>query len=99
MKKTVGLIGFGAIGSFIYEKLTQDNVEFAFVYDSAPIQDERIGPIFTQDKQLVLEHSQHVDLVIEAAVTSVVHELAPTILEHTNMLILSVTALADDAFR
>ena len=99
MKKTVGLIGFGAIGSFIYEKLSQDNVEFAFVYDSAPIADARIAAVFTQDKQEVLRRSQHVDLVIEAAVTAVVHELAPTILEHTNMLILSVTALADDAFR
>lgn len=99
MKKTVGLIGFGAIGKFIYEKLSQDNVEFAFVFDSAPIQDERIAAVFTQDKQEVIRHSQHVDLVIEAAVTAVVHELALEILKHTNMLILSVTALADDNFR
>lgn len=99
MKKTVGLIGFGAIGKFIFEKLSQDNVEFAFVFDAAPVTDERITQIFTQDKQEVIKRSQHVDLVIEAAVTAVVHELAPSILTHTNMLILSVTALADDEFR
>lgn len=99
MKKTVGLIGFGAIGKFIFEKLSQDNVEFAFVFDAVPTTDERIAQIFTQDKQQVIQLSQQVDLVIEAAVTSVVHELAPDILQHTNMLILSVTALADDEFR
>lgn len=99
MKKTVGLIGFGAIGSFIYEKLSQDNVEFAFVYDVSSVQDARIATVFTQDRQIVLERSQTVDLVIEAAVTAVVHDLALDILQHTNMLILSVTALADDVFR
>lgn len=99
MKKKVGLIGFGAIGSFIYEKLSQDNVEFSFVYDAAPVQDERISSVFTQDKETVLKLSQQVDLVIEAAVTAVVHELALEILKHTNMLILSVTALANDSFR
>lgn len=99
MKKTVGLIGFGAIGRFLYEQLSQDDVEFAFIFDSAPIDDHRIKHIFTQDAQDVVRHSQHVDLVIETAVTEVVHQLAPKVLKHTNMLILSVTALADNDFR
>lgn len=98
--KKIGLIGFGTIGRYLFEKLSDDDVEFAFVYSRSRPADKRIAGIYTNCAEVVAKKcEQGVDIVIEAAVFQAVVDLAPVILKHSDMAIFSITALADPAFQ
>ncbi len=96
MKKKVGLIGFGTIGKYIFEKLSEDGVEFAFVYDIyEPHSDIPLVRTLEEMEKACLEG---VDLVIETAIPQVVVEAAPIILKYTDLLVFSTTAFSDELF-
>jgi aspartate dehydrogenase len=98
--KKIGLIGFGTICKYLYEKLSEDDVEFVFVFSRTQPVDPRIAGIYTNSAEVVARKcEQGVDLVIEAAVFQTVVDLAPVILRHTDMVIFSITALADPVFQ
>jgi aspartate dehydrogenase len=98
MKKRVGLIGYGTIGKYIYEKLSGE-VEFVFIYGRKKPEDSVVASIFTDSSAEVLKRcGPGLDLVIEAATREAVFELAPGILKTCDMIIFSTTALADEAF-
>jgi aspartate dehydrogenase len=93
--KKIGLIGFGRIGSYLYDKIS-DNKDLAvdFVYET--IKEKTAGldsSIVVQDMEMVL--NREADLVVEAADFRVVKDYAPHILKKTDLMVLSVTALAD----
>lgn len=94
-KKKIGLLGFGRIGSYLYERIHEnEDLEVSFVYDPNTEKTESI------DKSIVLGNPEEifakdVDLVIEAADFRAVKDYAPRILERSDMMILSATALAD----
>lgn len=99
MKKRVGLIGFGVIGKYLYEKLSADGVEFAFVYDKLATGGMSAVKVFTNSFESVERQCQKgVDLVIEAAAVQAVVETGPTILKYADMLIFSLCSFADQAF-
>ncbi len=100
MTKKVGLIGFGTIGSFIYKELCKDDVEFVFVYDAKEPSDDTAKKIFiSSHEQLEAKLAEGVDLVIEAAISKVVNELAPIILKYTDFIAFSTTAFAVEGFK
>ena len=92
----LGIIGYGRIGSSLYEKFRKDpNVTVSFIYE------KMVEKTRALDKALLLEDSDELrekkaDLVVEAADFAAVASLAPVVLEHSDMLILSASALADD---
>lgn len=99
MAKRVGLIGFGVIGKYLYQRLRDDGVEFAFVYDKLATKDLSGTTLFTDSIEVVEEQCRHgVDLVIEAASVQAVFEASPIILRYTDMLAFSVCSLSDQAF-
>lgn len=96
MKKRIGLIGYGRIGSYLFKKIERDNeLEISFVYDTFAEKTKGL------DDSLLVEDpkdisAKAVDLVIEAADFRAVRSFAPLVLRKNNMLILSVVALADE---
>ncbi len=91
----IGIVGFGRIGSYLYDRISENNeLDVSFVYDPVEDKTKDLAPskILASSDEIT---SQDVDLVVEAADFRVVKEYAPIILEKTDMLILSVTALAE----
>ncbi len=98
MDKKIGLIGFGRIGFYVYEMTENDeNVSLDFALDADPEKTKAL------DERRVLSSPEQignraVDLIVEAANSAVVRELAPKILKSNDLMVLSVTALADAEF-
>lgn len=97
MKKTVGLIGFGTIGQYLFKKLSKDGVNFAFIYDKAYESNSDIPLIRTLD-EVEAAFLEEVDLVIEAANPQAVVEAAPITLKYADLLSFSTCAFSDQLF-
>jgi aspartate dehydrogenase len=97
VRKKIGIIGLGQIGSFLYQEITRHpeyGLEISFVHEKIK---ERIENL---PKKIVLERIEdflnfEVDLVVEVAHPDVVKQYGPLILENTDFFMLSVTAMAD----
>ncbi|MEW6673036.1 MAG: aspartate dehydrogenase domain-containing protein [Thermodesulfobacteriota bacterium] len=95
--KRIGIIGYGQIGSSIYEQIQQSpelNLEVVFIYE-ADQQKKKLMPA-----EVALESMDHAadfkpDLVVEAAHPKAVGRFAETVLQQTDLMIMSVSALAD----
>ncbi len=98
-KKRIGLIGFGQIGSFLYQEITghpEYGLEIAFVHEAIK---ERVEKLPTN---IVLQYMEdfgkcNVGLVVEVAHPDAVRNYGPLILEKTDFFMLSVTAMSDPA--
>ena len=96
-KKRIGIIGFGQIGSFLYQEITKHpeyGLEIVFVHEAIK---ERVARL---PKTMVLDRMEDfgkysVDLVAEVAHPDAVRNYGPLILEKTDFFMLSVTAMAD----
>jgi len=99
MTKRIGFIGFGTIGQYILEHLKNDPIEVAFIYDRQPVTNPALAPLAISTPEALAERCKGVDLVIEAATSAVVIELAPVVLPHTDMVVFSSTAFADADFQ
>ena len=94
----IGIIGYGRIGSSLSKKVIEDDIlELGFIYEVDQAKTQSI------DKSLVLQDPHdldkfNVDLVIEAADARAVRTLAPDLLKKVDLLMLSVTSLADKQF-
>ncbi len=96
-KKRLGIIGYGQIGSFLYQEITRNpqlDLELAFVYE---INEKLIESLPAQIIMKGLEDlpSKSPDLVVEAAHPDAVRQYAQLVLSHTDLMIMSVSALAD----
>jgi len=97
--KKIALVGCGTIGSYIAKSAAENKfADTAFVYDADPEKAKAIpGAHVLKDPAAVAECGA--DLVIEAATDKAVHAVAPQVLKKTDMLVFSITSLADDDFR
>lgn len=98
-KRSIGIIGHGLIGSYIYQAITSNpdgNMEIAFVYDQDHLRTERLP------QEVVLGRiedfvSKKADMICELAHPDVSKQFGTRFLEHTDYFLLSVTAMADEA--
>jgi aspartate dehydrogenase len=96
-KKTIGIIGYGQIGSYVYEQITKHpelGLKIAFVHDADK---ERLKAL---PREIVLDRiedftSRKPDMVCEFAHPDVSGKYGRVFLEETDYFLLSVTALAD----
>jgi aspartate dehydrogenase len=98
-KKRIGLIGYGQIGAFLHQEITQHpefGLEIAFVHEVVKERTKGLPPGMLLDR---MEDFQkfNVDVVAEVAHPEVVRQYGPMILEKTDFFMLSITALADAA--
>jgi aspartate dehydrogenase len=96
--KEIGLIGFGRIGSYLYDRITKNQtLNISFVLEPVPEKVKKIDDslIISDIKEL---NEKNADLVVEAADFRAVREYAHKVLRKTDMMILSATALSDEKF-
>jgi len=99
-KKRIGIIGLGTIGSHIARAASEQGfatVDFVMTRTAASdnyhlVEAERLGSVDELSGRAV-------DLVVEAANASFVKENALSILNYSDLLVFSLTSLADDDFR
>lgn len=97
MSKKIGFLGCGKIGRAILEDVIRQGLHTpSFVQDPALDGADGIPcPVVRERDDALLAQT---DLVIECAVASVLKAEAPEILKHSDLLLFSVTAFADQAF-
>ena len=96
-KKTIGIVGYGRIGSYVYDQITKHpelGLKIVFVHD---MEKERLKEL---PQEVVLDRiedfaSRKPDMVCELAHPDVSREYGPMFLQETDYFLLSVTALAD----
>jgi aspartate dehydrogenase len=91
----IGVIGFGRIGRYLVERIDEDQrLSLDFVCDpEAATADVGAGVERIEDPALLSDRD--VDLVVEAAHADVVTDHGERLLETSDLLILSTTALSD----
>ena len=88
MGKKIGIIGLGTIGSYLKERIeSSDKFELAFILDV----DKTKATVSSLDKT----NLSKIDLVVECASAEAVKEYAAKVLEKTDLMILSSSALAE----
>jgi aspartate dehydrogenase len=98
-RKRIGILGCGAIGAMLARSvLANPTLELAFVFSRTETRlkefPERVR--VTSPSELV---SHSVDLVVEAAHSDLVKAVAIQLVRGADLMLFSVTALADDGFR
>jgi len=97
LKKHIGIIGYGQIGASLCEQIQQVpdlNIQIDFIYDVDPEKRQTIP------SDLVIPAIDDIagfkpDLVVEAAHPDAVRRFAATVLKTTDLMVMSVSALAD----
>jgi predicted dinucleotide-utilizing enzyme len=97
--KRIGIIGYGQIGASLYEQIQQVqelHIEVVFIYESDPQRKKFIPAAVAIES---MEHAADFkpDLVVEAAHPKAVGQFAEKVLQQTDLMIMSVSALADVA--
>ena len=99
MKQRIGIIGFGLIGRYVFDKCEGNKfIDVDFVYDALPEKTQSL-PHAQVLKSIEGLQKRSVDLVIEAAHPQAVKEWGTAILRKADFLIFSLTALVEDRFR
>jgi aspartate dehydrogenase len=98
-RKRIGVLGCGAIGGALVRSIMETpSLELAFIFSR---DEKRFGQFppgsGTTSEAAVMMHSA--DLVVEAAHADLVRTLGLKLVKKSDLMIFSVTALADDAFR
>lgn len=98
----IGLIGGGAIASFLLEEIEQKELQGIFIR-SILVRDEqkyahlrKYGVSLYTEVEAFLE--SEIDLVVETATVEAVRENVPTILKKKDVILISIGALVEDAF-
>jgi aspartate dehydrogenase len=92
----IGLIGYGQIGAAVHQMIDSDpdnGMEVVFVHDQSGERLDSLGDLGLADLGAFSERAP--DLVVEMAHPAVTRQWGKTILEKTNYMFISVTALAD----
>ena len=97
--KRIGMIGFGQIGSFLYQEINlhpEYGLEIAFVHETIREKTEGLPKRIILDRMEDFERFK-VDVVVEVAHPDAVRNYGSLVLERTDLFMLSVTALADSS--
>jgi aspartate dehydrogenase len=101
-KVRIGLLGCGAIGGFLARNVLAEaangETELGYVFDVDEKRMENIPSACRIAAQADL-FCRPADLVVEAAHADLVKAVAVRLVERSDLLLFSLTALADDAFR
>jgi aspartate dehydrogenase len=101
-KNRIGLLGCGSIGGFLARYVLADGagdaieLDYVFDVDERRVQDIPAACRIARQSDLF---TRPADLVVEAAHADLLKEVAVRIVERSDLLLFSITALADDGFR
>jgi len=97
VRKRIGIIGFGFIGSNIYQRICENpcyGLDIAFVFNRTRSKLEHLPPDLILDDLAHLDNFE-CDLIVETAHPDISREHGATILNSANYMPLSATALSD----
>ena len=98
----IGLLGCGSIGGslarYVLAEGAADNIELAYAFDVDEKRLQDIPAACRTAKQSDL-FAREADLVVEADHADLLKEVAVRMVERSDLLLFSITALADEAFR
>jgi len=98
----IGLLGCGAIGGFLARHVLAEApdgaIELSYAFDIDAKRLEAVPPPCRVTAQADL-FARPADLVVEAANADLLKAVALRVVERSDLLVFSLTALADDAFR
>jgi len=98
LKKKIGLIGFGFVGKYVYQKAIKENFfDVGFIYD------ENIPNVAEIKSSSVLESVKQitdcmVDMIVEVASPIALKSMGKKIIEHADVMPFSMTAFSDEDF-
>ena len=98
-RKRVGILGCGAIGAMLARAVVSNPaLELAFVFSRTEgrLKDVPQNLRVTSEEEIT---SRAADLVVEAAHSDLVKAVATKLVQKSDLVLFSVTALADDGFR
>jgi aspartate dehydrogenase len=98
MATRVGIIGFGYVGSYLYEQIVSNpawGLDVAFVWPGRNRDASLPAEILLRD--LAQAGAQKAEVIVEAAHAQVTREHGISFLRHAHCMPLSTTALADEA--
>jgi aspartate dehydrogenase len=98
-RKRVGILGCGTIGATLARAVLQNaELELAFVFSRS---DARLHDVAAHLRVTSVDDvtSREADLVVEAAHSDLVKDVAAKLVAKSDLMLFSVTALADDRFR
>ena len=99
MSGNIGIIGYGAIGSRLFERINADPaLRVAFVYDVDQDKLSDLKPSLLLNS-LKEARKREIDLVVEVVSVEWVKKYASTVLGFSDLLIVSVAAFAADGLR
>jgi aspartate dehydrogenase len=94
MPNKIGIIGFGSIGSRLFEKIIEDpDLSPAFVFDTDSNKTSGLDASLLPGSFEEIQN-RDADLIVEVVSQNWVQEYAPIILTFSDLLIVSVSALA-----
>ncbi len=103
----LGLIGSGALGTFLLEKLNEENhlhgVTIQAIFDERKKSKAKLGELSEQYNVAAYQNlddflQSGIDVVVECANIEAVRMYAPQIIAQKNLLIISIGALVDQVF-
>ena len=96
MIRNVGILGFGNIGRYVYSHMKEDaTAQVAFVFD---LLGERMNHMPPESVSRIDESAlKEVFMVVETAEPGAVAAYGPDILQRAHLLVLSLSALADES--
>lgn len=102
-KRKVGIVGYGSLGKFLYEKITQDArasaaLEIAFVWNRTPAKPREDGvpeSLILEDLAQFATRGAHI--IVEVAHPQITEQYGDLFLKHADFYIGSPTAFADAA--
>ncbi|MGZ5569128.1 MAG: NAD(P)-binding domain-containing protein, partial [Limisphaerales bacterium] len=95
-RKRVGIIGFGSIGAVLAQSVVANPaLELAFVFSRT---EARLNQVPQHLRITSLEEiaTRPADLVVEAAHSDLVRAVATKVVQQSDLMLFSVTALAED---
>jgi aspartate dehydrogenase len=96
----IGIIGYGYLGGSLHRALEGSEIMVSRIFNRSPHNLAEVPDgIATTDMDAFLESLGELDLVVELAHPDISREFGEQILQCTNYLLCSVTALADDDLR
>ena len=99
MQNKIGLIGFGVIGKYLYDRISEAaSMEVGFVHDAEPDVTASL-PRSLVAEDLEAMKDREVEMVVESAHPDAVRDFGLPLLQKSDLLILSLTSLADDSYR
>ena len=99
MLKKIGIVGYGVIGSYLFQRVNEDkNLAVAFVHD---VDEEKLTGLEPSLRLSSIEGARDrgADLIVEVAGLEWVHHSASRVLEFCDLLIATVAAFTKDGFQ